>query len=58
MDKVRNEEGERRVAIEREFVSRVDQRVLRRLEEMDKKDEYCMARKVLLAEVDAGYVVD
>ena len=51
MDRVRNEEVCRRAGIEREFVSRTDQRVLRWFGHMERMDEYHMARWVLIAEV-------
>ena len=51
MDRVRNEEVRRRVGIEMELASRADQRVLRRFGHVERRDEYCMARRVLMAEV-------
>ena len=56
MDRVRNEEVRRRAGIERELASRTDQRVLRWFGHVERMDEYCMARRVLLAEVDGGQV--
>ena len=56
MDRVRNEEVHRRAGIEREFVSRADQRVLRWFGHVERMDEYCMARRVLMAEVSGGQV--
>ena len=52
MDRVRNEEVCRRAGIERELASRVDQRVLRWFGHMERMDEYRMAIRVLMAEVD------
>ena len=46
-----NGEVRRRARIERELVSRADQRVLRWFGHVEKMDEYCMARRVLMAEV-------
>ena len=40
MDIVKNEEVRRRAGIERELVSRVDQRVLRWFEHVERLDEY------------------
>ena len=51
MDRVRNEEVCRRAGIERELVSRADQRVLRWFGHVEIMDEYCMARRVLMSEV-------
>ena len=56
MDRVRNEEVRRRAGIERELVSRADQRVLRWFGHVERMDEYRMARKVLMAEVSGGRV--
>ena len=58
MDRVRNEEVRRRAGIERELASRVDQRVLRWFGRwhVERMDEYCMARRVLMAEVSGGRV--
>ena len=53
MDRVRNEEVRRRVGIERELASYVDQGVLRWFGQMERMDEYRMARRVLMA--DTGY---
>ena len=58
MDRVRNEEVRRRAGIEREFASRVDQRVLRWFGLVGRMDEYRMARRVLMAKVEGGYEVD
>ena len=51
MDRVRNEEVLRRAGIEKELANRVDQRVLRWFGHVERMDEYCMARRVLMAEV-------
>ena len=53
---VRNEEVRRRALIERELVSRTDQRVLRWFGHVERMDEYHMARKVLMEEVSGGRV--
>ena len=50
---VRNEEVRMRAGIERELASRADQRVSRWYEHVE-RDEYHMARRVLMAEVSAG----
>ena len=52
MERVRNEEVRWRAAIERELVSRADQRVLRSY--VERMDEYRMARRVLMALVCGG----
>ena len=46
----------RRAGIERELVSRADQRVSRWLGHVERMDEYLMARRVLMAEVSVGRV--
>ena len=51
-----NEEARRRSGIEREFVSRADQRVSRLLGHVERLDEYRMARRVLMADVSGGRV--
>ena len=56
MDRVRNEEVSRRAGIERELASRADQRVLRWFGHVERKDEYRMARTVLMAKVSGGRV--
>ena len=56
LDRVRNEEVHRRAGIERELAIRADQRVLRWYEHVERMDEYCMARRVLMAEVSGGLV--
>ena len=45
-----------RAGIEREFASRVDQRVLRWFGHVERMDEYRMARRVLMAEVSGERV--
>ena len=54
MDRVKNEEVLRRAGIENELANRVDQRVLRQFGHVERMDEYCMARRVLMAEVRGG----
>ena len=56
MERVRNEEVRRRTGIERELVSRADQRVLRWFGHVERMDESRMARRVLMAEVSGGWV--
>ena len=56
MDRVINEEARRRAEIESQLASRADQRVLRWFEHVERMNEYCMARKVLMAEVSGGRV--
>ena len=56
MDRVRNEEVSRRAGIERELLSRADQRVLRLFGYVEIIDEYHIARRVLMAEVSDGWV--
>ena len=51
MDRVRNKEVRRRAGIEKELASRADQRVLRWFGHVERKDEYHMARRVMMAEV-------
>ena len=46
----------RRAGIERELVSRADQRVLRWFGHVERMDENHMARRVLIAEVSGGRV--
>ena len=46
----------RRAGIERELASRADQRVLRWFGHEERMDDYCMARRVLMAEVSRGRV--
>ena len=54
MDRVENEEVRRRAGIERELESRADQRVLRWFRHVERMEEYRMARRVLMAEVEGG----
>ena len=56
MDRVRNEEVHRRAGIEMELASRADQKVLRWFGHVERMDDYCMARRVLMAEVSGGQV--
>ena len=56
LDRVRIEEVRRRAGIERELVSRADQRVLRWFGHVERMDEYRMARRVLMAEVSGEWV--
>ena len=56
MDRVRNKEVRRTAGIERELVSRTDQRVLRWFGHVERMDEYRMARRVLMAEVSGRRV--
>ena len=56
MNRVRNEEVRRRAGVERELASRADQRVLRWFGNVERMDDYCMARKVLMTEVSGGRV--
>ena len=46
----------RRAGIERELSSRADQRVLRRFRHVERMDDYRMARRVLMAEVNGRRV--
>ena len=56
IDRVWNEEERRRAGIERELASRADQRVLRWFGQMERIEEYCIARRVLMVEVSEGPV--
>ena len=56
MNRVRNEEVCRRAGIEMELASRADQRVLRWFEQVERMDDYRMARRVLMVEVGGGRV--
>ena len=56
MYRVRNEEVHRRALIERELVSRADQRVLIWFGHIARMDENCMARRVLMVEASGGWV--
>ena len=58
MDRVTNEEVRKRAGKEREFASRADQRVLRWFGHVERMDEYCMARRVLMAVISGGLVRD
>ena len=50
------EEVRRRGGIERELVSKVDLQLFRRLEHVERMDEYRMARRVMMAEVSGWRV--
>ena len=54
--RVRNEEVLERAGIEMELASRADQRVLRWFGNVERMDEYRMARRVWIAEVSGGRV--
>ena len=56
MDRLTNEEVCRRAGIERELVSRADQRVLSWFGHVERMDDYRMARRVLMAEVSGRRV--
>ena len=56
MDRIRNEEVCRRAGIEMKLASKADQRVLRWFGNMERMDDYRMARRVLMAEVSGGRV--
>ena len=56
MDRVGKEEVRRRAGIERELVSRADQRELRWFGHVERMDEYRMARRVLMVKVSGGRV--
>ena len=56
MDRIRNEKVRSRAGIERELASRADERVLRWFGHVEKMDEYLMARRVLMVEVNGGRV--
>ena len=58
MDRVRNEEVYLRAGIERELANRADQRALRWFGYVERMNEYRMARRVLMAEVEGGYEGD
>ena len=49
MDRVRNEGARRKAIIERELANRADQKVLRWFEQVERMDEYHMARNVFMA---------
>ena len=52
MDRVWNEEVHRRAGIERELACRADQRVFRWFGHVERMDQYHMARRVLMGEVN------
>ena len=54
MDRVRNEEVRRRAGIVSELTTRADQRVLRWFGHAERMGEYCIARRVSMAEVSGG----
>ena len=54
MDRVRNDKVHRRARTERELASRADQRLLRWFGHVERIDEHCMARRLLIAEVSGG----
>ena len=54
MDRVRNEAVHMRAGIEMELASRADQRVFRWFGHVERMDDYRMARRVLMAEVNGG----
>ena len=56
INRVRYEEVRRRAGIERELASRADQIVLRWFGHVERMDEYCMARRMLMADVSGGRV--
>ena len=56
MDRVRHEEVRRRAGIEMDSASIADQRVLRWFGNVERMDEYRMAKRVLMAEVSRGRV--
>ena len=56
MDRVRNEEVRRRAGMERELTSRADQRLLRWIGNVERIDDYRMARRVLMVKVSGGRV--
>ena len=58
IDVVRNEEVGRKACIERELTCRVNLRVLRWFGNVERMDEYPMARRLLMAEVSGGWVWD
>ena len=58
LDRIRHEEVRRRARIERELVSRVDQRVPRWFGHMERMDDCSLARRVLMVELEGGYGVD
>ena len=46
----------RRARIERELANRTDQRILRWFGHVERMDEHCMARRLLMALVSGGWV--
>ena len=56
MNRVRNEEVRRRAGIERELVSRADQRVLRWFMHVERIHEFHTAQRVLMTEVSGRWV--
>ena len=56
MDRVRNEAVCRRAGIERELASRADQEVPRWFGYVERKDEYSLARRELMAEESGGWI--
>ena len=56
MDRVGNEEVHRRSGTERQLANVADQRILRWFGQVERIDEYRMARMVLVAEVSGGQV--
>ena len=56
MDRVRKEEVRRRAGIERELATRADQRVLRWFGHLERMNEYRMARRVFMVDVNGGRV--
>ena len=53
MDRVRNREERRRADIERELATRADQRALRWFGHVERMNEYRMARRVMMAQVES-----
>ena len=51
LDRIKNEEVSRRAGIERELESREDQRIFRWFGNVERKDEYSLDRRVLMADV-------
>ena len=58
MNRVRNEEVRMKAGIKRELASIADQRVLRWFGHVERMDEYCMPKSMLMAEVSGGRVRD
>ena len=59
MDRVRNEEVRRRTGTERELANRADQRVLRWFGQVERMEEYRMAKGCWWRkQVEGGYEVD